>query len=739
MRILKNENKYLSTEIIEQCFEYGKTNFVDKVVTGNGFTTTFSFLQPKQGKVNVLVAPNRSVVKDKEKEYANRTFAPKKKVGFVYEGSSLKHNVNYYDLIVLVSDSFVNIAWKLKGNIDKLMIDEFHSVLIQSSFRNSLKKIQYKLEEDFKDCSIAFVTASPLLYSDIDITIDNKLIKPRELHTTQEVDKFISRAVESIKNNKKVLLFSQDASVVKKILTLSDHKEFRLISGDNFLGTLLSKDFYTLNEKSNVVVCSSAAFEGWSDYSLNGDIFIYMNLNNAHNTFLGANIYQAIGRLREGYNYAEICVQKVGGGFPNKCIQHLDHKLDTFINYDRQSIERKQSKSFKFNFRGQQIAGKDLMSYIYTKHKDNLISFHKYKPAIQVHNEVNRIDNKLQIYTEYFAKREVKLIEIETDISSKKPMAKTKREQKIEHIVENIKTNNLIDLFDVFFFKNFNPEDKAKYYIEEIDIYQECAFHLGIELDVKYQLLKEFMQEGYYSQLLEIYIRKATNKNKVTEKRKEFTDVGYNYCLDVAIGITFGRFDVNIVGHRNYNSLTLIGLTLVEFIANKLDKKITEIDIKNCFPRIIYALNDLPLPVDFYGKDRAKNKMKINALLNNFFYDESKATGKNKQKNNAKSNLKKAGIHSKCVDWLIDNHFENEFRGDLFNFMAYHEKEIIKLAIDILQIKEPEELFFRRHDSIIVFKDFNHKELNNFMYQGQEGWFKESKENIFTDEFFEFT
>ena len=71
--------------------------------------------------------------------------------------------------------------------------------------------------------------------------------------------------------------------------------------------------------------------------------------------------------------------------------------------------------------------------------------------------------------------------------------------------------------------------------------------------------------------------------------------------------------------------------------------------------------------------------------------------------------------------------------------MAYHEKEIIKLAIDILQDREPEELFFRRHDSIIVFKEFNHKELNNFMYEGQEGWFKESKENIFTDEFFEFT
>ena len=738
MRTIFNKQKYLSTELIEECFEYGKTNYIDKVVTGNGFTTGFSYLQPKRGKVNVLVAPNKSVVKDKEREYKNRTFAPKKKVGFVYEGSTLKHNVSYYDLIVLVSDSFVNNAWKLKGNIDKLMIDEFHSVLIQSSFRNSLKKIQYKLEEDFKECCIAFVTASPLLYSEIDITIHNELVKPRKLHTTQEVDKFIGRAVKSIQNGRKTLIFTQDGSVVKKILTLSERNDFRLISGENFVTTLLSKDFYTLNENSNIVVCSSAAFEGWSDYSLNGDIFIYMNLNNAHNTFLGANIYQAIGRLREGYNYAEVCVQKVGGGFANKCITYLDAKLDKFITYDKQSIERKQSKSFKFSFQGTQVAGKDLKTFIYTKINKNVITFHKYTPAIHVHNEINRIDNKLQLYTDYFAKRKIELIEVEDDISKSKPMSKTKREQRIEHVVENIKTNNLIDLFDNFFFKNFNPEDKAKYYISEIDIYQECAFHLGIELDEKFQILKEFLQEDYYNEMLEIYIKKATNKNKVTEKRKEFSDVGFNYCLDVAIGITFDRFDINIVGHRNYNSLTLIGLKLIEYIASKLKREVTEIDIKNCFPRIIYALNDLPLPKDFYGVDRAKNKTKINTLLNNFFYDEKKSTAKNRQRNNAKSNLKKAGINEVCIEWLIENHFENKFRGDLFNFMAYHEKEIINNAIDILQIKHEEEVFHRRHDSIIVFNKIEHTDLNRFIYENQEGWFNTSKENIFNDDFFIF-
>ena len=87
MITLYNKEKYLSEDIIEQCFKQGETLFTDKVITGNGFTTGFSFLRPAMGKVNILVAPNKSVVKDKEVEHASGKFAPSKRVAFVYEGS----------------------------------------------------------------------------------------------------------------------------------------------------------------------------------------------------------------------------------------------------------------------------------------------------------------------------------------------------------------------------------------------------------------------------------------------------------------------------------------------------------------------------------------------------------------------------------------------------------------------------------------------------------------------------
>ncbi len=77
MKIIKNNNKYLTQDLIEQCFEQGKINYVDKVVTGNGFTTCYGMIRPKDGLVNVLIAPNQSIVKDKENDFKAGSFASK--------------------------------------------------------------------------------------------------------------------------------------------------------------------------------------------------------------------------------------------------------------------------------------------------------------------------------------------------------------------------------------------------------------------------------------------------------------------------------------------------------------------------------------------------------------------------------------------------------------------------------------------------------------------------------------
>ena len=91
------------------------------------------------------------------------------------------------------------------------MVDEFHSVIIQSPFRSSLRKLLYSLENDFKEAAIAFVTASPLLYSKIDIQIENKYMVERTLNVSSELKESIVRCVNSINTGKKTLIFTQDA------------------------------------------------------------------------------------------------------------------------------------------------------------------------------------------------------------------------------------------------------------------------------------------------------------------------------------------------------------------------------------------------------------------------------------------------------------------------------------------------------------------------------------------------
>lgn len=725
---LKNTKKYLSEDLIEQCFTKGAIKYVDKVVTGNGFTTGFSYLKPSFNKVNVLIAPNQSVVKDKQVEHTAGKFAPNKRVAFVYEGNGLRGVANDYDLIVLVSDSFVNFAYKLHGKVDKLMIDEYHSVIIQSAFRYKLKKMMYALQDDFKDASISFVTASPLLYSNIDIQIDNTYVEERVLHSSNNVEESILRCVASIKTGKKVLIFAQDSAIIKKILRDSGRQDFRLIAGASFTTTLLSKEKYKLNNNSNIIICSSAAFEGWSDYSINGDVYLYMNLGNSHNTFLGCNIYQAIGRLREGYNYAEACITNLGGGgFPNKIITNLNAKIDKFIGIDNVPIERKQSRSYCFYMYGKKVNSTDLIPYTYYKRDKNIYTLCKYYPAIDVHDEIKQIDTRLKVYTEYFKTRSISLIDVDVDITQKRLTSRLRREQRVDNIVCNINDNDLQENFMDFFFKSFTPNNKREYYIEEIDVMQEVGYNLGIHVDDKYQILKEYLSDGYHQELRDLFIKskqsKGWGRDKIREALKSFNETIYEYTIDVAIGITFERIDSNIVGHRDYNKLTLIGISMIEFISDKLGLKVTEVDIKNCFPRIIYALNGMDLPNDFYGVDRGKNKKRVNIILNSFRYDRGKNRVETRQRSDAKSSLISAGLDTKVVVWLLDNYFNTEFKGNLFNYLAYHERCIIGAAMDLVEAYNTGVRMYRRHDSFVCFEDVNYGCLDEFKYLGEGGWF----------------
>jgi hypothetical protein len=77
-----------------------------------------------------------------------------------------------------------------------------------------------------------------------------------------------------------------------------------------------------------------------------------------------------------------------------------------------------------------------------------------------------------------------------------------------------------------------------------------------------------------------------------------------------------------------------------------------------------------------HGENK-KNKLNINTHLNNFFYNPNKKMDKKNQKYEAKGKFQKYGFHPKVIDWLMDNYFECKYRDELYNFLAWHEKNIM--------------------------------------------------------------
>jgi len=746
LKTLINNNKYLSTDLIEECFENGKVHFVDKILTGNGFSHGFSLLKPKIGKVNILIAPNQSVVKDKQKEFETGNFGfPGCKAAFVYEGNGLKGHAKNFDLIVIVSDSFVNFSWKIEGITDKIMVDEYHSTMIQSSFRYKLKQMFSVLNDKFKDVALSFVTASPTLLSKTTIKIINKYIDEKELKITNNQKNSIQRCVDSIHSGKTTFIFCQDATIIKTLLQKAKLNEFNLIAGTSFTTTILTKSKYKLNENSNVLIGSSASFEGWSSQAINGNVFMFMNIANKHTTFLGCNIYQSIGRLRKGFNYAEVCVTNLnGGGFKNNSINNLVGKVEKFISIP-EAVEKKQSKKYEFYYKGEKVKSIELMEFIYFKRNESKYIIERFEPAFLIHNEIQKIDEKLNVYKDFFEERKIKMIYIDSDITKKRLTSRTKTEVRIENIIHNITVNKKEDLFFDFFFKVKPKENFLDYYLKELTILLTVAKGINKDLDDKYFKLLEFYNNGgYNNELKDLFVEakkeKGEGREKIRQKLSDFDDNEFIWCLEVAFGIVFERFDPYYVGHRNYNKLTSINLKLIYFIAEKLGVNCVEIDIKNAFPRIVYALNGLTLPNTFYdveGVERSKQKFIVNMTLNSFRYKQNNNRPKSQIKAESINRLKKCNFNEQTIQWLIDNFFEAEYKGDFFNYIAYHEKRIIKELTELILSYNlsKEYSIFRRHDSVLIFTNdnLNFKNLFELKYLEITGWIDQIKEDKIDD------
>lgn len=133
----------------------------------------------------------------------------------------------------------------------------------------------------------------------------------------------------------------------------------------------------------------------------------------------------------------------------------------------------------------------------------------------------------------------------------------------------------------------------------------------------------------------------------------------------------------------------------------------------------------LPLPSNFYGENK-KNKKKINTMLNvlSYEYAKKRKIDIGKYKKNVVSDLRKLGFDERVISFLIST-FWNKPMDAVFNFCAYHEKQIIERLTEELNIYKNNGII-RRHDEILYFGEINEMQFNsieNFEYKGQKGWF----------------
>ena len=174
------------------------------MICGNGFSTGFLKMKIPFNMINIMIAPNKSVIIGKERDYIDNPDKYEQRIKFFY-GESTASDFSGADVLVFVTDSFINrydqIA-EISDRIDKVLIDEVHSIHQQSVYRKNLVNFEKKVKGILSDSSIVSVTATPILYSKVDITIRNAFTPKINVLVSKDRKETLERIKIDIKNNR---------------------------------------------------------------------------------------------------------------------------------------------------------------------------------------------------------------------------------------------------------------------------------------------------------------------------------------------------------------------------------------------------------------------------------------------------------------------------------------------------------------------------------------------------------
>jgi len=754
---LYNPNRYLEPNIIEPCFIDGKTLSTNKQLTGNGFSTAFFKIKPSHGKVNILIAPNKAFIQDKELKYKeNPSQYGHNRLKFFYNETQESDFTNA-DVLVFVADSFWHRRDSLSSiahRVEKVLIDEIHSTEQQSfAFRKVLEEFVKKVETVFNYpfTAIAMVTATPMLFSKVDIVIHNEHIQEQTVHRSRNQYEAIKRADADIKNGENVVIFANNATVIYHLRNYKNILKARFIIGTSLMRTVVTLATITNDDKSNVTIASSRGFEGFDlDYE-DAKVYFFEDRSRKNERFYISNLYQAINRTRKGAKYIEYCRQELSndskGAFS---INEIDEKINDFVSSDfkykskLQSIENKQKRIFK-----------DYHPFvIFKQDKKGAYSVKPNQVTINLYKESKIYDKPFpaQEFDDFIKER--KLIFKDIPDVNNRLTKKVKRSQKIKNLYNNrelIKKEGLFD--DDFRIKvvnlhSYTIKDVYKYrelYLKHLEEYlMRKNYDNNYEITERQQIALNILKDEkrfkkLFDDLMKLRAIRKSKKNEIQDIDDPDADYGgYRrlFADYVSVLIMFCNNRIKVpskwIANRNYNLPTRIGMEELNSVGDIFNVSILELDIPSCYSRIIYALNNKIPPKNLYGRNK-ENKLKINVFLNNFFLRKFMKTDKRQQKNKVVERFRDFGFDDDVITYLVDNYFECEFRGDLFAKASFHECKIITDVKDN-HIKDfKNDGVMRRHDSVLVFNnkaDLSY--LNEYEYLGVKGWFNVKTIPVYT-------
>jgi hypothetical protein len=780
--------KYLPRDVVNQCYRKGKITNVNKTDTGNGFTHSVLNTPPKFPLVKILIEPNLKVIEDKALKHKGEKYLYLHSKSF----SALNDWSNTTEYIVTTTDTFRYIILPAlrKNNqakqIESITIDEVHKVPEGASFRDSLVDYYHEVSLEMlklnPDIAIVNVTASAPLSTNpfyywggydpapcaghnpykIDILLTSTHTNKKEIHRNNNEGDLVDEIKNLNSQGEKVMVFTNNYRIIYQFIQNGE------LNATLIAGSKVARSMYyraKVKENKNFIISTSSGFEGWDAEGEGWNVYLFSDLNESKHTIGINHTDQAIGRAREGAKKITFCeipfyqttdtfgnVRKLTTGFSEieKLKERKNYRPIDLIKKKLHRNEHLKKSGEIINATAKEYELKDGINVL----RPRLILEQLYADQEETERRMRSISDKIYI-DQYWEFKGVKFIDVNLNAER---VQKVRLKKDIGFLLDNEKLirqkglcdyqltfdgetpNDLISAFEEWLiFKSLSPV--TDWMSDKVRVFAEYTFRMDNE---GHRVPDSSHLEAFLGSLMNDRTKDIREKVKGAESDAEKKELN-----DKIKRVERGWFSKNIMHlmafilndqknmdantplnvYREYNVTTKLDTPSIEKVCNWMGVEVTELDIRSCAWRIIYAMRGMPLPDNFYGENK-KNKGKLNALLNQLSAPAEVKRRKGKFedfKRGKKKQLEYRGVPARVRNWLLDN-LADKPSDEVFNTYTYHENKIIE---KIIQCFPSDADIIRRHDSILVF-DFDWESvtgkavmerIKDFEYLGVKGWF----------------